>query len=88
MPDIPRKFYRLVKVGRPEKEMKKWEKIYGKRKAKELGLYEKFCTADCSFISAGSFLTHIKKHNDSIEVLSYEKYRELVDEKQLQQVAA
>lgn len=77
MPEISRRFYALrVSSLYSAKEIKEWEGIYrSKAKAKAAGIYQKWCTVRSYFSTAGAFITHIKKHNDSIEILSYEDYQ-------------
>jgi hypothetical protein len=76
MGDISRKFWRLKTIGRPAKEIAKWEKIYGKREARKLGIYRKRCFTIPYFSTPGAFITHLKKHNQSIELVDYEAYQQ------------
>ena len=80
MPDIARKFFCLSRRGRSTAEIKRWEKAYGKKNCqKEHGwLYEKYCIAWFLFSTAGAFIAHLKKHNDSIEILTSEAYHEAI----------
>jgi hypothetical protein len=74
MPEIPRKFYCLTKKGHSKKQIAVWERLYGKREAKNKGVYEKHCFAKYQFSTANAFITHLKKHNQHIEILTYEQY--------------
>jgi hypothetical protein len=76
MPEISRKFYHL-KVSNlyNAKETCAWEKFYGsKAKAKANGVYDKYYRVDFCFSSASAFISHIKKNNDLIRILSYSEY--------------
>lgn len=77
MPDIARKFYCLSKRQLySAKEIKSWERVYGsKATARKNGLYDKYWLTYPCFNTAGAFIAHIKKHNDSIEMLTAEAYR-------------
>jgi len=81
MPDIARKFFYLSRKGHSAAAIKRYERALGKKKCqKECGwLYEKHCHAWFSFSTAGAFITHIKKHNDSIQILSYDDYQMRLD---------
>jgi hypothetical protein len=85
MPEIARKFYCLkVRNLYSAKEIKSWEKIYGsKAKAKANGVYGKWCSTEWWFSSPAAFIAHIKKHNDSIEIVSYEAYQSALSESKL-----
>jgi hypothetical protein len=79
MGDIARKFWNLKSMGRPVKEIAKWEKIYGKREAKKMGIYRRHCYTMPYFSAPGTFITHLKKHNESIELVDYEVYQAAID---------
>jgi hypothetical protein len=81
MPDIARKFFCLSRSSRPAAEIKRYEKLLGKRRCQkeESWLYDKYCIAWFVFSTAGAFIAHIKKHNDSIEILTTEAYSEALD---------
>jgi hypothetical protein len=81
MPDIVRKFFPLKTANlHSAKQIKAWEKIYGsKARAKVGGVYDKWCSTRSYFSTAGAFIAHIKKHNDVIEILSYDDYRIAID---------
>ena len=55
------------------------ENLYGKRAAKEKGVYRKVMLPTPIWNSARSFIRHLKKHNESIEVIDYETYRAALD---------
>lgn len=80
MPDIARRFYFHKRKGRPAKEVRKWEKLMGKRECKKRGLYLKSIATLPEFNTAGSCLAHIKKHNESIVEISREEYEKRLDE--------
>lgn len=81
MGDIARKFYCLTLVRMPKdaKELiKKMEKVYGKRACKKRGVYDRWVQALPWFATPGAFVTHIKKNNDSVEIIDRETHeREL-----------
>lgn len=74
--DIARKFFCLSRSGCRASEIKRYEKLLGKRRCQkeESWLYDKYCIAWFSFSTAGAFITHIKKHNDSIQILTSDEY--------------
>lgn len=74
MGDIARKFFRLSRRGCPAKEIARYKKAFGAKYCKEKGIYDKTCFAFPSFSTPGAFIAHIKKHNESIEVLDNETY--------------
>ena len=76
MSDIARRFYCLTSRSPSAKTVATDLKIFGKKKCKELGWHEKTCVVFPQFATAGGFINHIKKHNESIEVLDYEAYKE------------
>jgi len=79
IPDIARKFQRLCsKRINSAARIKLLEKYYGKRNAEKEGVYAKHYYTWHSFSTARTFIAHIKKHNDSIEILSYEDYSEAI----------
>lgn len=77
MPEVTRKFYCLTRRNiYNAKQIKVWERFYGsKTKAKACGVYEKHCSSSWFFSSPSAFISHIQKHNDSIELLSADRYR-------------
>ncbi len=85
MPEIARKFFCLKKTSlHNAKEFKFYEKLYGsKAKAKANGVYDKYCTTGWGFSSSNAFISHIKKHCDSIEIVSYEVYNAALDAKEV-----
>lgn len=81
MPEIARKFFSLRTSNLySAKKIKALEKFYrSKAKARANGVYQKWCSTRSYFSTAGAFITHIKKHNESIEILSYDDYRIAID---------
>jgi hypothetical protein len=59
------------------------EKIYGKANAKANGANKKYCSTNWCFPSPAAFIAHIKKHNDSIEIVSNEVYNAALDAKEV-----
>lgn len=43
------------------------------------GINDRFCYASPQFNTPGAFITHLKKHNPSIEVLDYPTYQKGLD---------
>jgi hypothetical protein len=81
MSDIARKFYFLRLVRQDayiKKQIKAMEKLYGKRKCKEKGLYDRHIQAVPWFSTPGGFVAHIRKHNESVEIIDWDTFdREL-----------
>lgn len=73
--DIPRRFYRRrVRSLFKAAEIKESEKMFGKRWCKKHEIYRKKVFAVPDFNSAMTFVRHIKKYNDSIEIIDKETY--------------
>ena len=81
MTEIAKRFYCLSKKSLYSgKQLKAWVKFYGgEKKAREKGIFEKRCFASFIFSSANSFINHIKKNNQSIEVIDYTDYKQQLD---------
>lgn len=79
MGDISRKFWNLRSMGRPAKEIAKYERAFGKREAKKMGIYHRHYYTTPYFSTPGAFITHLKKHNESIELVDYEVYQNELD---------
>jgi len=77
MGDISRKFLRLSRRSlHTAKEIAKYKKEFGAKWCKERGINGKYCVTSPIFSTPGAFINHIKKHNESIEVLDYETYKQ------------
>ncbi|MEJ1358311.1 MAG: hypothetical protein RPU42_14490 [Candidatus Sedimenticola sp. (ex Thyasira tokunagai)] len=61
------------------KQLKSWEKIIGKRECRKRGYYTPRIFPLPHWNSANSFIRHIKKHNESIEILNHETYMAAID---------
>ncbi len=75
LPEEGRRFWRHRKHRQmPTKLLKDMEQAFGKRECRKRGYYDPFhyCTPD--FPSANAFIRHIKRHNDSIEILDHATY--------------
>lgn len=81
MNDISRRFWCWKKLLPKAKDIKLSEAIYGKRECKKRGIYEAMIYTVPYFASPSSFIAHLKKHNQAIEVLDYDSYRAALDEK-------
>jgi hypothetical protein len=79
MGDIARRFYCLNSKGPSAKQIARDKKAFGAKWCKEKGLHDRFYYTYPTFRTAGAFIAHIKKHNESIEVLDYETYQEALD---------
>ncbi len=80
--EIPRKFYCFQLFKRDPNSIKVSEKIHGKKKCKELGLYKKnYCTSSW-FSSPGRFVSKIKKTCESVTVLDFETYQQKLKAKE------
>jgi hypothetical protein len=74
MPELTKRFHCLKSVGQSPSYIKNIEKFFGKKGAKEQGVYKKHYYTSEMFSTAGAFITHIKKHNDSIQILTSDEY--------------
>lgn len=73
----PKRFYCLKKTSLwPKKVITDMEKIIGKRRCKSEGYYAVRYTSRCWWNSAKSFISHLKKHNQSIELLDHKTYQQ------------
>lgn len=71
----PRRFWRRTTRQRMKaKELKLWEKLLGKRKCKAKGYYEPIIHANPIWLRPRSFIAHLRKHNERIEVIDYDTY--------------
>ncbi|WP_031438201.1 hypothetical protein [Methylobacter tundripaludum] len=77
--DIARKFFCLKSKGPSAKTIAREKKVFGARFCKERRWHERFYYAHPYFSTPGAFIAHIKKHNESIEVLYYETYEEALN---------
>lgn len=80
LPEESRRFWRLttLRLFSPAK-IKRLEKTLGKRYCKRMEVYKVEYIPMPSFATAGAFLRHIKKHNQTIEILTVEEYRAAID---------
>lgn len=77
---IARKFWCLKrKALYTAKQIAGYEKGFGKKRAKELGVYRRFCYARPYFATPSAFITHIKKHCQSIELIDHDAYDALIE---------
>lgn len=74
MGEIARKFHHWKKLKRNAKELKSLEVIYGKRECNKRGFYDAYIYTQPYFPSAKAFVSHIKKHCESVEEISREDY--------------
>jgi len=87
--DVPKRFYNHSRKNLwPHKLIKDMEKILGKRRCKNEGYYDVRYTSFPWFNSAKSFISHLKKHNQSIELLDYDTYQQRLAAKQSQEQTA
>jgi hypothetical protein len=70
------------------KSIKLYEKLYGKRKCKEKGIYNKHRHYLPYWNTPLSFIRHLKKHNEHIEVSDKETHDREVEAKKVQTNAA
>lgn len=80
LPEESRRFWRLTKsrACTPAKIIQ-LEKSLGKRICQSLNIYAVKYMPTPSFQTVGSFIRHIKKHNQSIEILTDDEYRAAID---------
>lgn len=80
--DIQRRFCRPIwKPKYPRKFVTQMEKIQGKRKCKAAGYYDKRLVIYPYWASAKRFISHLKKHNQNIRVLTSEEHKAALDAK-------
>lgn len=78
--DIQRRFCKLTWVNKfPRKLILDMEKIIGKRRTKKEGFYDKRMRISAFWPSAKSLVSHLKKHNKNIEVLTHDEYKAALD---------
>jgi len=78
--DIQRKFCKVSKMAIwSKKELFSLEKIWGKREAKKRGYYNKNLFVSPCWGSAKRLVSHLKKHNQNIEVLTHEEYTQAIE---------
>ena len=86
MGTIARRFYCLSSRGPSAKTAALTLKVLGKKACKENGCLERRYTAWPEFATPGAFISHIKKHNPSIELLDHDRYDALRDLQRTQEV--
>ncbi len=86
MSAIARRFYCLSSKGPSAKITALTLKILGEKVCKEEGYLERSYTAWPEFATPGAFISHIKKHNPSIELLDHDRYDALRDLQRTQEV--
>jgi hypothetical protein len=74
MSDIARRFFCLSSKGPSAKRIARNKKIFGAKFCKEEGLNDRYYSAFPWFRTSGAFITHLKKRNQSIEVLDRDAY--------------
>lgn len=80
MTEIARRFYCLKSTAfRSAKDIKELEKLLGKRECKKKGFYDKWLKVLPWFSTPGAFITHIKKHNEDIQIVDYETFKVALD---------
>lgn len=79
LPDLARRFYALKSRGRSAKEIKQYERAFGKRETRRLGIYDRFFYSLPFFSTPGAFIRHIKKHNQGIQIVDYAAYKAAMD---------
>jgi len=87
MGTIARRFYCLSSRGPSAKITALTLKVLGEKVCKEEGYLELRYTSWPEFATPGAFISHIKKHNPSIELLDYVRYDALRDLQRTQEVA-
>lgn len=83
LPEEAKRFYMHNKKGRPSKEIKIYEKIYGKHECKKMGFYKKQVLAMPFWKSLNSLIAHFKKHNQQISIVSQEDYELMIKKSDL-----
>lgn len=78
--DIQRRFCQAsTKCVWPRNVVTDMEKILGKRRTKKEGYYKKNIIVSPVWSSAKRLVSHLKKHNKNIEVLTYDEYKTAID---------
>ena len=74
--DIPRRFCRLIRRQKMKGNMLKlYEKMHGKRECRKRGYYDPWFQTTPFWNRARSLITHLKRHNQDIEILDLDTYR-------------
>lgn len=85
----PKRFYCLKKSSKwPKKFITDMEKIIGKRRCKSEGYYDVRYSSRAWWTSAKSFISHLKKNNQFIELLDHKTYQQRLAAKQAQEQTA
>ena len=80
MSEISKRFYCLkTKHHYTAKEKAKMIRLFGKKRCEQENVFTVFYYTEPWFATAGSFITHIKKHNTSIELITKEAYNAMTD---------
>lgn len=61
------------------KELKRWEKIQGKRECRKRGMYEKRVFPWPWWNRPRPLIAHLKKHNTDIEIITYETHQAAIE---------
>ncbi|MEJ1384854.1 MAG: hypothetical protein RPV21_10845 [Candidatus Sedimenticola sp. (ex Thyasira tokunagai)] len=81
LPEESRRFwFHSKRQPMKAKELKAWEKLIGKRECRKRGYYTPRIIPYPYWNSANSFIRHLKKHNESIEILDHETYSAAMEE--------
>lgn len=84
--EVPKRFYCIIKRAMwPQKFIKDMEKLIGKRRCKDEGYYAVRYSSRAWWTSAKSFISHLKKNNQSIELLDHKTYQQRLAAKQTQE---
>lgn len=87
--EVPKRFYCIKKQSLwPKKFIQDMEKQIGKRRCTKNGYYAVRYSSRSWWISAKSFISHLKKHNQSIELLDHTTYQQRLIAKQAQEQTA
>jgi len=80
MSEEARRFWRLrTSACFTAKQLKLYEKIYGKRECKKKGMYKKRMWPDPMWNRPRPLINHLKKHNQNIEIIDYKTYKAAIE---------
>ena len=80
MSEETRRFYMpRQKKKYSAKELKFYEKFYGKRVCRKKGMYDSWIIPKSHWRSAKSFIAHLKKHNSDIRVICADEHKARLD---------
>lgn len=78
LPDIAKRFYPLKKTRVSAEKQKNNIRMYGKKFCETRKINAGYRYVDNYFSTTSAFITHIKKNNESIQIINRDQYDDLV----------